>query len=144
MTVIYAVLEAILHGCLDRGIMSVEKFSRWLRAICTILLSRNSQADRKKAITYAEQALTVMEDPDTSGESYPMDERHWLLSTAYNTGVECLASSQLNEAKRWFEVSTVICRFVPEGARQSERISETYQKLLAQYAPEHSQERTMT
>ncbi len=58
----------------------MEKFSRWLRAICTILLSRNSQADRKKAITYAEQALTVMEDPDTSGEVH--DAVHDFISLA--------------------------------------------------------------
>lgn len=58
--------------------MSVEKFARWLRAICTILLSRNSQADRKKAITYAEQALTVMEDPDGSGEVH--DAAHDFMS----------------------------------------------------------------
>ena len=25
-------------------------------------------------------------------QEYPTDERHWLMSTAYNTGVECLAS----------------------------------------------------
>jgi hypothetical protein len=25
-------------------------------------------------------------------QSYPMDERHWLLGTAYNTGTECLQS----------------------------------------------------
>lgn len=23
-------------------------------------------------------------------QGYPMDERHWLLGTAYNTGIECL------------------------------------------------------
>jgi hypothetical protein len=41
--------------------MSVEKFSRWLRAICTILLARNSPTDRAKAIGYVEQGVGVIE-----------------------------------------------------------------------------------
>ncbi|EJD04521.1 uncharacterized protein FOMMEDRAFT_146421 [Fomitiporia mediterranea MF3/22] len=138
--VLYAALEALLHSCLDRGKLSIEKFSRWLRAICSILLSRNFYADRTKAIGYVEQALTVLEDQNNSAESgedvYPMDERHWLLSTSYNTGIECLAASNLDEAKRWFEVATVVCRSVPDGVRHAERISETYRRLLDQYAPQ--------
>lgn len=55
-------LQAILHASLDRASLSVEKFSRWLRAICTILLSRNSSADRAKALRYVEQAVAVLEE----------------------------------------------------------------------------------
>ncbi len=25
-----------------------------------------------------------------SFQAYPMDERHWLMGTVYNTGIECL------------------------------------------------------
>lgn len=42
--------------------LSVEKFSRWLRAICTVLLARNTASDRGKAIGYIEQAIAVLED----------------------------------------------------------------------------------
>lgn len=88
-------------------------------------------------------------------QPYPMDERQWLLATSYNTGAECLQSassglvivsrvtdkffsildsaSMLDEAKRWFEASTVICRFVPDGKDRAEKISETYTHLLARY-----------
>lgn len=59
--VLYAALEAILHACLDRNCMSVEKFSRWLRAICTILLARNTPTDRAKAVGYVEQGVSVIE-----------------------------------------------------------------------------------
>jgi hypothetical protein len=44
--------------------LSVERFSRWLRVICTIILARNTAADRTKAVGYVEQALTVIEDHD--------------------------------------------------------------------------------
>jgi len=115
----------------------VEKFSRWLRAIGTILLSRNTAADRVKAVGYVEQAFAVM---DASGgnsceanEFYPMDERQWLLGTSYNTGIECLHASLLDEAKRWFEASTVICKFVTDGPKRAIKISETYTHLLARY-----------
>jgi hypothetical protein len=72
-----------------------------------------------------------------------MDERQWLLATAYNTGTECLQSvdfldantvmvyGSLNapssaaifdEARRWFEAATVICRFIPGGEERSEKV----------------------
>lgn len=72
-----------------------------------------------------------------------MDERFWLLGTSYNTGFECLESarrspisgvhqlimtcpfraSMLDEAKRWFESSTIICRFVPGGKERAEKVA---------------------
>ena len=54
--------QAILHASLDRNTLSVEKFARWLRAICTMLLARNMAPDRLKAISYIEQAIVVLED----------------------------------------------------------------------------------
>ncbi|KAN0121444.1 hypothetical protein V8E52_003340 [Russula decolorans] len=86
-------LSAILHASLDRSALSVNKFARWLRAICTMLLARNTAPDRLKAIGYVEQALVVLEEhggDDVGDETYPMDERYWLLTSSYNTGIECL------------------------------------------------------
>ncbi|KAJ8487575.1 hypothetical protein ONZ45_g14285 [Pleurotus djamor] len=60
--VLYAALEAILHASLEHSSLSVEKFARWLRAICTIILSRNTDADRAKALGYVEQAVTVIDE----------------------------------------------------------------------------------
>jgi hypothetical protein len=54
--------QAILHASLDRNALSVEKFARWLRAICTMLLARNTAPDRLKAIGYIEQAIIVLEE----------------------------------------------------------------------------------
>ncbi|KAF9029885.1 SPO22-domain-containing protein [Hymenopellis radicata] len=121
--VLYGSLEAILRASLDHNSLSIDKFSRWLRAICTIMLARNSATDRSKAIGYVEQAVSVIEQSIDSEEAYPMDERFWLLSTSYNTGFECLEASALDEAKRWFESSTVICRFVPGGKERAEKLS---------------------
>ncbi|KAF5347040.1 hypothetical protein D9758_011629 [Tetrapyrgos nigripes] len=119
-------LEAILLASLDNNALSVEKFSRWLRAICTIILARNTPADRIKAIGYVEQAVTVMEQSIENEEPYPMDERFWLLSTSYNTGFESLEASMLDEAKRWFESSTIICKFVPGGTESAKKASVAY------------------
>ncbi|THG97385.1 hypothetical protein EW026_g4602 [Hermanssonia centrifuga] len=93
--VLFAALEAILHASLDRMSLSVEKFARWLRAISTILLARNSTSDRTKAVGYVEQAVAVLEEHSQNLQQemenvYPMDERQWLLGTSYNTGIECL------------------------------------------------------
>ena len=54
--------QAILHASLDRNTLSVGKFARWLRAICTMLLARNTAPDRLKAIGYIEQAIVVLEE----------------------------------------------------------------------------------
>ncbi|KAI5992509.1 hypothetical protein EDD15DRAFT_2197080 [Pisolithus albus] len=135
--ILYAALEAILHTCLAHGQLSLDKFSRWLRSICSILLAKGSGADRSKAIQYFDQANAVLEEHGDLAENgnpiYPTDERLWLLSTAYNTGVECLHASLVDEARRWFECATVLCRFVPNGKARAEKISETYTDLLARY-----------
>ncbi|KZT09061.1 uncharacterized protein LAESUDRAFT_647835 [Laetiporus sulphureus 93-53] len=122
--VLLTALEAILHTSLDRSSLSIDKFARWLRAICMMLLSRNTAADRAKAIGYVEQAVHVLENhgTETDSEAYPMDERHWLLGTAYNTGIECLHASSLDEAKRWFEASSTVCRFIPNGNERAEKV----------------------
>ncbi|KAJ7609436.1 hypothetical protein FB45DRAFT_944458 [Roridomyces roridus] len=128
-------LEAILRASLDHNALSVDKFSRWLRGICTIILARNTPADRLKAIGYVEQAVTVIDQNKEGDDAYPMEERNWVLGTAYNTGFECLESSMLDEAKRWFEVATLICKYVPGGEERAEKISDTYMHLLARYNP---------
>ncbi|KAJ7259902.1 meiosis protein SPO22/ZIP4 like-domain-containing protein [Mycena rebaudengoi] len=128
-------LEAILRASLEQNSLSVEKFSRWLRGICTIILARNAPSDRVKAIGYVEQAITVIEVHLEGEDAYPLDERQWLLGTSYNTGFECLEASMLDEAKRWFESATRICSFVPGGKERANKISETYMHLLARYGP---------
>ncbi|KAI6152903.1 meiosis protein SPO22/ZIP4 like-domain-containing protein, partial [Pisolithus thermaeus] len=137
MQLLYAALEVILHACLAHSQLSLDKFSRWLRSICSILLAKGSGADRSKAIQYFDQANAVLEEYGDLAENgnplYPADERLWLLSTAYNTGVECLHASLVDEARRWFECATVFCRFVPNGKTRAEKISETYTDLLARY-----------
>ncbi|KIK46084.1 hypothetical protein CY34DRAFT_22194 [Suillus luteus UH-Slu-Lm8-n1] len=128
---------ATLQACLARGHFSLEKFARWLRAMCIILLTRATEADRSKAVGYVDQAIAVLEEHGDARDGgdllYPLDERQWLLSTAYNTGLECLHASMVDEAKRWFECSTIICRFVPDGRQRAEKISITYSDLLARY-----------
>ncbi|KAL4069087.1 hypothetical protein J3A83DRAFT_4095527 [Scleroderma citrinum] len=88
--------QAILHACLAHNQLSLDKFSRWMRSICSILLSKGTESDRSKAIQYFDQASAVLEEHGSLVENgnplYPIDERLWLLSTAYNTGVECLQS----------------------------------------------------
>ncbi|KAI0697156.1 hypothetical protein BC835DRAFT_1413864 [Cytidiella melzeri] len=128
--VLLSALEAVLHSTLERASLSVEKFSRWLRAICTILLSRNTQDDRTRAIGYVEQAITVLDEHPNDQQDeetiYPEDERQWLLGTTYNTGVECFHASLTGEAKRWFEAATVICRFTSDGKARAAKVGPQY------------------
>jgi len=32
------------------------------------------------------------------------------------------SATQFNEAKRWFESATVLCRFVPDGVPKAEKV----------------------
>ncbi|EAU93351.2 hypothetical protein CC1G_04330 [Coprinopsis cinerea okayama7 len=61
-------LEAILNASLEHESLSVERFARWLRAICTIILSRNSPEDRTKAVGYIEHAVSVIQEYDSAKE----------------------------------------------------------------------------
>jgi len=70
---------------LDHKALSVERFSRWLRAICTIILARNTAADRTKAIGYVEQALTVIEDHNAT-------EQVWICHVASSLCLKLLIS----------------------------------------------------
>ena len=54
--------QAILHACLARSQLTLDKFSRWMRSICSILLSKGAESDRSKAIQYFEQASAVLEE----------------------------------------------------------------------------------
>jgi hypothetical protein len=47
---------------LEHNSLSIDKFSRWLRAICTILLSKDTPSDRTKAAGFVEQAINVLEE----------------------------------------------------------------------------------
>lgn len=64
-------LQKLLRGLLTQVPVSVEKFSRWLRGLCTISLARNTSNDRLTAIGHIEQALTVLEHHHTSDQVRP-------------------------------------------------------------------------
>ncbi|KAG8884008.1 hypothetical protein FRB98_002649 [Tulasnella sp. 332] len=133
-SVLYMVLETLLKSSLDRGHIGREKFSRWLRAITTILLARDRPSDRIKALGFVEQAIDVMKDVEEDDERYPPDEQQWLLSTAYNAGVESCQLTQLDEAKRWFEAATMVARIVGGGTDKACQIEDAYRSLLARYS----------
>ncbi|KAF8310846.1 hypothetical protein DL93DRAFT_2099158 [Clavulina sp. PMI_390] len=113
--------EALLHVCLDRKTLEIEKFSRWLRALCSTLLAKNRSSDRLKVLAYIEQGIEVIKEDCTGDEpesetipSYPMDERRWLFTVSYNQGVDCFGAALLDEAKRWFEAASVLSGFLNE------------------------------
>jgi hypothetical protein len=54
--------------------MDCDKFSRWLRAIVGILLSRNRPSDRIKALGYVEQAIEVLKGNSDGDVSFLRDE----------------------------------------------------------------------
>ncbi|KAG8763910.1 hypothetical protein FRC11_009432 [Ceratobasidium sp. 423] len=122
--VLYGALEAMLCSSLRSKNISIDKFSRWLRALCTILLARNRQQDRASALSFIEQAVEVIKDnKDESGDQmYAHDEREWLLHIAFNTGVERFAVLDIQEAKRWIETATVLAGLVHNSNAASEKV----------------------
>ena len=114
---LYKCLEAILRASLEHSSLSIEKFSRWLRAICTISLARNTPADKVKAIGYVEQALSVIEDHADDNEvrnhSHPKLYDDLIVYLVINNrtllvlplGRTAMATS--NSVQHWNRVSTV-------------------------------------
>src|SRR5947209_4934635 len=39
-----------------------------------------------------------------------------------DAGLVYLSASMVDEAKRWFECSTVLCRFVPDGKQRADKV----------------------
>ncbi|KAG8721685.1 hypothetical protein FRC08_011094 [Ceratobasidium sp. 394] len=138
--VLYSALDVMLRASLDSKHMSIDKFSRWLRALCTILLGRNKQQDRANALSFIEQAVEVIKENEneSSDQVYAHDEREWLLHIAFNTGVERFSVSDLQEAKRWMETATALARLVQNSGAASEKINALYQQVLARYAVHRS------
>jgi hypothetical protein len=109
-TALTTLLQTLLRkASSSNGPSSIDtpKFSRWLRAILTILLARNTLADRVLALNHIKQALPLLSSPQEA-DGYPEDEKMWCFSTSFNTGYECLKASS-GEAKEWFEVCLGMC-----------------------------------
>jgi hypothetical protein len=66
-----AMWQKLLLGISQAKDYSAERFSRWLRGLCTISLSTNTAGDRLKAIGYIEQALSVLEQHHESDQVWP-------------------------------------------------------------------------
>ena len=63
---------------MQQDAMSISKFSRWMRAICFILLSKNRPTDRAKALSYMQQAVEVLKDhADDPGNPASVCEYVW-------------------------------------------------------------------
>ncbi|KZO99626.1 hypothetical protein CALVIDRAFT_553111 [Calocera viscosa TUFC12733] len=132
--VLYAGLEAILRSSLENTRLPMSKFCRWLRAVCDILLMRGRSSDRQKALQYFKQALELLqlwrECPDFE-ELYPTDERQWLFSVAYNTGLDDFRHSNVEEGMRWFAVASGLCDYVPNGEEHRKRVNKIQRNVTA-------------
>ncbi|ELU43356.1 hypothetical protein AG1IA_02622 [Rhizoctonia solani AG-1 IA] len=131
----------MLRSSLRSKTISIDKFSRWLRALCTILLSRNRQQDRASALSFIEQAAEVIKDnKDESGDQqvYAHDEREWLLHVTFNTGVERFTVSDIEEAKQWIETATMLAGLVHNSGTVLEKINAVYQQVLAKHGAQLS------
>ena len=62
---------------MENGQVDCDKFSRWLRAIVTILLARGRPSDRIKALGYVEQAVDVLKDNAEDEVRSPQTIQGW-------------------------------------------------------------------
>jgi len=98
--------QSILHASLEHNALSLEKFSRWLRAICTILLSRDSNADRPRAIGFVEQAISVLK------EQRSVEVRALGFTRG---GLVCLMVNVTERIPIWGNTATFACFSRPYG-----------------------------
>ncbi|KAJ7742039.1 hypothetical protein B0H16DRAFT_1728290 [Mycena metata] len=121
------VTDVVTSGPLGVGtydaIADILKISLWLRAICAIVLVRNTPANRPKAIGYVEQV------------SYPVEERDWLPDTLYNISFECLEASMLDEVNGGSNQPLLFADPSMAGRNEQKR-SRKPTHLLARYNPD--------
>ncbi|KZT61782.1 hypothetical protein CALCODRAFT_463563 [Calocera cornea HHB12733] len=134
--VLYEALEAILRTSLECSRLPEAKFCRWLRALCDILLKGGKSSDRTKALQYFKQAADVLQswrDRLDFDEVYPIDERQWLLSMAYNTGIDDFRLSITDEGSEWLSLASIFCNFVPNGQVQRAKVNRIHSDLTARF-----------
>ncbi len=85
--------------------LSVEKFARWLRAISTILLARNSTSDRTKAVGYVEQAVAVLEEHSQNLQQEMENVRHKQTLMDQLMGL-------IHRSIRWMNASGFLARLI--------------------------------
>ena len=105
---LHAIWQAILRASLQHSSFSVEKFSRWLRTICTISLSRNTETDRTKAVGYIEQALTVMKDHcESHGDENNVSTRFLFKRFGFSDSRPLRSTLWMNVNGCWLRPSTL-------------------------------------
>ncbi|WVQ84872.1 hypothetical protein IAT38_007035 [Cryptococcus sp. DSM 104549] len=122
----YQLLQHIIDSCSTNTAADITRFSRWLRAILRILLHRSSAEDEATTLRYATRAQEVIKSP-TGKSSYPSDELHWLVATAWNRGLEWFSSSRVQQAKEWCEVALSISACSPGLNIERDKMQDHYQ-----------------
>ena len=52
-----------------------------------------------------------------------------LMMTCVFFSLPFYSATQFNEAKRWFESATVLCRFVPDGVAKAEKVRDGFRSF---------------
>jgi hypothetical protein len=87
----------MLRSSLDSKHISINKFSRWLRALCTILLARNKQQDRANALSFIEQAVEVIRENTDEGGDHVCANVHYMSARSNPDMCICRYMRMTNE-----------------------------------------------
>ncbi|CDZ98375.1 Tetratricopeptide-like helical [Phaffia rhodozyma] len=88
--VVYTILRRILFSSLDLDLIpSLDKLSRWLRTLISILNARGRASDIEESLSLLNQGIDLLKaNAGSLSQSYPEDEVEWLLAVAWNKGNE--------------------------------------------------------
>ena len=111
-------LPELLQQCINRiwkKDKNFKKMGRWLRLAFSIYLQGG---DTTFAIKLVQQAVGVAQKGHEKGEGaevYPLDELSWLATTAFNKGVDCLATGDTEGVEAWTTAALELARYADDG-----------------------------
>lgn len=79
-------VQCALEKISPQDFNDVVHVARWTRSLVTIVLNRDGEGDKNKAMHFITKAHEVMVS-DACLKAYPSDEGEWLLATAWQMGM---------------------------------------------------------
>ncbi|GAA5891306.1 hypothetical protein JCM8208_002580 [Rhodotorula glutinis] len=129
---IRSILRKTLALLYSRQDLDVSSMALWLRMLVYELVARR---DLEQALEYVQNAQQLIE---RHKREYPEDEASWMLSTAWDEGLNAFAASNPLSGLDWCTISLAIARAVDSPLAAT--IEQQVEELKARYVVKDEQE----
>ncbi|BGP34093.1 sporulation-specific protein 22 [Rhodotorula toruloides] len=117
------ILRKTLAILYSRREVEIAEMALWLRLIVSVLIHRN---DRDQALAYVENAAHFIAQHQ---HDFPDDEANWMLTTAWDEGLDLFACASPIAGEKWCSLGLKIARTL-EGVAEGEEVDSGLAKQM--------------